>query len=240
MSHDTWIHRGVRLGVRPLARTRVTPNHLTTVRLLTGLAAAALLALGGRSFELWGGLLFLVSMLFDRADGELARLSGKSSPWGHSYDLVTDAACNALVFAGIGIGLRTGTFGSWAVAMGIAAGAAVSFILWLIMRVEANEGQRSAELESTAGFDADDAMLVVPVAMILGFGEPLLVAAGIGAPSFAAYMLLRLRGRAFGGTPAPALSAPPAPVRGASPSTPGTRARRSPQAPETRAASRAK
>jgi hypothetical protein len=50
-----------------------------------------------------------------------------------------------------------------------------------------------------AGFDPDDAMLVVPIAMVLGGGVPLIAAAAIGAPGFALWMawrLLRRSGRA--------------------------------------------
>ena len=50
MSHDTWIHRCARVLVRPLVRTRVTPNHLTTVRLLTGLGSAAAFAAGDEAW----------------------------------------------------------------------------------------------------------------------------------------------------------------------------------------------
>mgnify|MGYP000734108244 CR=1 FL=1 len=45
MSHDTWIHRVARVTVvKPLIHTAVTPNQVTTARLLTGIAAAAALA----------------------------------------------------------------------------------------------------------------------------------------------------------------------------------------------------
>ena len=46
MSHNTWIHRIVRVGVRPLVATPVTPNQLTTLRLASGLAATAAFAVG--------------------------------------------------------------------------------------------------------------------------------------------------------------------------------------------------
>ncbi len=47
MSHDTWIHRVARVTVvKPLVHTAVRPNQVTTVRLLTGIAAAAALAIG--------------------------------------------------------------------------------------------------------------------------------------------------------------------------------------------------
>ena len=96
MSHNTWIHRIARVGVRPLVGTPVTPNHLTTLRLVTGLAAAGAFATGIPEWRAWGGVIFVVSMFLDRADGELARLGGKTSPWGHKFDLVSDAVCNAL------------------------------------------------------------------------------------------------------------------------------------------------
>ncbi len=193
MSHDTCIHRFVRVGVRPLASTGVTPNHLTTLRLVTGLAATAAFAVGAPDWSALGGAIFVVSLLLDRADGELARLAGKSSPWGHKYDLVTDAACNALVFVGIGIGLRDGVFGPWAVAMGAVAGAAIALMLALILRIEALEGERAGEFAGAAGFDPDDAMLAVPLFVWLGWTEVLIALACIGAPAFALYMHLRLR-----------------------------------------------
>ncbi len=41
MSHNTWIHRAVRVAVRPLAAGPITPNQVTTLRLAVGLGAAA-------------------------------------------------------------------------------------------------------------------------------------------------------------------------------------------------------
>ena len=195
MSHNTWIHRIVRVGVRPLVDTPVSPNHVTTLRLATGLAATAAFAVGDPAWRAWGGALFVVSVLLDRADGELARLADKRSPWGHKYDLVADSVCNAIVFPGIGVGLRDGSLGGWAALMGLGAGVAVAAILWLTLRLEARDGARAAELGSAAGFDADDAILVVPLLVWAGWSEALIVASGIGAPAFALFMLVKFRAR---------------------------------------------
>ena len=111
MSHNTWIHRVVRVAVRPLVATPITPNQLTTLRLLVGIAAAFAFA---QPSQLWldlGALIFLISFFLDRADGELARLSGRTSPGGHAYDLISDAFCNAVAFAALGIGLYRGGSG---------------------------------------------------------------------------------------------------------------------------------
>lgn len=175
--------------MRRIAPTGVTPNQLTTLRLVTGLAAAGAFALGTRSAELWGSAIFVISLFLDRADGELARSTGQTSPGGHRYDLVSDSVCNAAAFVGIGVG--AGAVLGWVgPVLGILAGASIVAILAMVMGAEAAQGARAAELQSAAGFDPDDAMLVVPFVMALGFGHVLVIAAGIGAPAFAAFMAL--------------------------------------------------
>jgi phosphatidylglycerophosphate synthase len=193
LSHDTWLHRIARVIVLPLAKTPVTPNHVTGLRLLTGIGAAALLALDDEAWMRVGAAVFLLSMVLDRADGDLARVTGRTTPGGHTFDLVSDATCNAAIFVGLGLGLRASDLGWMAIPMGLLAGASVTTILWLVMAVEAAAGARGAELGTFAGFDADDAMLLVPLALLLGAGHLLLVLAALGAPLFAAFMFWRFR-----------------------------------------------
>ena len=194
ISHNTYIHRIVRPAVRTLVNTPITPNQVTITRLAGGLAAAGCFAVGATG---WGSPLFVIALLLDRADGELARLGGKTSDWGHSFDLISDGVSNTASFVGIGFGLRAGILGSWAVPFGIAAGLAVASILWMTMQIEQRAGQRGAELGGAAGFDPDDAILVLPLAMVLGGGVPLLLAAAIGAPAFAAFYAWYFRHQLF-------------------------------------------
>lgn len=181
----------MRVLVRPLVGTPVTPNHLTTLRLAAGLGAAAALAVGDPWWRNVGGAVFVVAFLLDRADGELARLGGRTTSWGHVFDLVSDGLCDVLIFVGLGVGLRAGAYGPWAIPMGLLAGGAVASIFWLVMRIEAAQGQRAAELPGFAGFDPDDAILIVPVVLWLGGAEWLLAAAAFGAPAFAVFFFLR-------------------------------------------------
>jgi len=194
MSHNTWIHKIARVTiVRPLAKTSVTPNQVTTVRIIAGVGAAMALAYGDPAWSSYGALLFMLSMLLDRADGDLARMTGRTSPGGHTYDLFADAFCNALIFVGLGIGLRESGFGLWAIPMGALAGGAVATILMLVIRIENLQGARAAEIGGIFGFDPDDAMLTIPVLVLLGWSEGLLVAAAIGAPAFALFFIFLFR-----------------------------------------------
>lgn len=193
MSHNTWIHRIVRPLVKPLVRTWITPNQITTLRIVTALGAAAIIAFSDEALWLWGGLLFLLSFFLDRADGELARLGDKTTPWGHKYDLAGDTFSNAVIFIGLGIGLRGGVFGNWALLMGLVAGLAIGTIMSLVVVIERRHGERAAELAGKGGFDPDDAMLVVPAAIWFCATDWLLLAASVGAPLFLVFMLAKFR-----------------------------------------------
>ena len=203
MSHNTWAHRIVRPMTHPLINTAVTPNQVTTARLATALAAPLLLATGDPNWSAIAGGIFLASFLLDRADGELARQTGKSSAWGHRFDLFSDYSANIAVFLGIGFGLRDGPLGDGAVALGVLAGSAIVCIFALVNRIERIEGLGAAAFPTAAGFDPDDAMIVVPIAVWLGGEMYVLVAAGIGAPIFLLWTCWRFRsylGQLYSGT----------------------------------------
>ena len=187
------MHRLVRPVIEPLADSSVTPNQVTTARLIAGLSASAACMVGGQTWIAIGGVLFVISMLLDRADGALARLSGKKSRFGHRYDLVSDAVCNAMIFVGLGIGLRDSPLGDWTVLLGVLAGVAVGAILLMVMLAELQAGERAAELQNFAGFDADDGMIVVPIAMWVGLALPLLYLAASITPLFALFFTWKYR-----------------------------------------------
>jgi archaetidylinositol phosphate synthase len=196
MSHDTWIHRIARATVaRPLAATSISPNQVTTARLATGLASAAAIGTGIPLWQDIGAGIFIVSMILDRADGDLARLTGRTSAAGHRYDMIADGVANAVIFFGLGFGLRDGAFGLLAIPMGLAAGIAVAAILRMAMWAEEHKGARAAELPALAGFDVDDLMVLVPLAVWFGELELLLKAAAVGAPLFAAFFYWHVRRR---------------------------------------------
>jgi phosphatidylglycerophosphate synthase len=196
VSHDTWIHRIARAVVaRPLAATAVSPNQVTTARLATGLASAAAIGTGIPMWQDIGAGIFVVSMILDRADGDLARMTGKTSAAGHRYDLIADGLSNAVVFFGLGFGLRGGALGLLAIPVGLAAGVAVAAILRMAMWAEEKKGARAAELPTFAGFDVDDLMILGPLAIWVGEAELMLKAAAVGAPLFAVFFYWYVRRR---------------------------------------------
>jgi CDP-diacylglycerol--glycerol-3-phosphate 3-phosphatidyltransferase len=76
-----------------LARTRVTPNALTTVGVSLCLAAAVIVYFEYHDkllFYWLGALVFVVGSILDILDGALARAGGKTTPFGSFLDSTTD------------------------------------------------------------------------------------------------------------------------------------------------------
>jgi CDP-diacylglycerol--glycerol-3-phosphate 3-phosphatidyltransferase len=76
-----------------LARTRVTPNALTTAGVSLCIAAAVLAYFEYRSellFYWLAALVFVVGSVLDILDGALARAGGKTTPFGSFLDSTTD------------------------------------------------------------------------------------------------------------------------------------------------------
>jgi phosphatidylglycerophosphate synthase len=82
-----------------LARLRVPPPVVVVGAGVAGLAAAAEL---GRGSLLAAALLIQLKTLLDNADGQLARLTGRTSAFGRYLDSEVDLLVNAALFAALG------------------------------------------------------------------------------------------------------------------------------------------
>ena len=103
-----WDQRLARVLVKPLALTPITPNQLTALTLIIALYSAWLFAAGDARLANWAAGLFVLARFMDHFDGELARLTGKTSRFGYYFDYVAGALSYAAMFAAIGFGLRHG------------------------------------------------------------------------------------------------------------------------------------
>lgn len=139
-----------------------------------------------------GAVLLVLSNFIDHTDGELARISGKSSRIGHLYDLASDALVTVLLFGGIGMGVDAVAPGQHplpvplsASALGWIAGVAVALIFFLRMRIEDRVGKAGTRQASVGGFETEDVLYLMPLVTLFDGTRGFLIAAAIGAPVFA-------------------------------------------------------
>ena len=188
-----WDPRLARRLVMPLIDTWVSPNHLTTLRLGVGLAAAAAFMPGSYAWSNLAALLLILSNFLDHTDGELARSSGKTSRIGHLYDLASDAAVTVLLFIAIGVGIASKPGIDLLLPpaiLGLVAGTAVALIFYLRMRIEALQGKIATRQASLGGFETEDVLYLLPLATLCNALVPLLLAASICTPLYAIWVVI--------------------------------------------------
>jgi archaetidylinositol phosphate synthase len=188
-----WDARLARRLVAPLMHSWVTPNHLTTLRLAVGLAAAAAFIPGSYGWSNIAALLLILSNFLDHTDGELARMSGKTSRIGHLYDLASDAAVTILLFIAIGVGVAAKPdtdLGLPPAILGLVAGTAIALIFYLRMRIEELLGKDATRQASLAGFETEDVLYLLPLATLSNALVPMLLAAVICAPLYAIWVVI--------------------------------------------------
>lgn len=83
---------------RLLSKTNVSPNSVTVIATIVGLASAAIVAM----HEIYLGVLVLfISQILDCTDGDLARLTGRVTRKGAYLDRVFDRFVDAAIVIGI-------------------------------------------------------------------------------------------------------------------------------------------
>jgi phosphatidylglycerophosphate synthase len=107
---DSFISRNINRRVslfltRPLIWLGVRPNPLSVICLAIGMASCWFIAQGGYVQSLLGAFLFEFASIFDGCDGEVARLTYRTSNFGGFVDMVGDAVIFVLFFACLPVGL---------------------------------------------------------------------------------------------------------------------------------------
>jgi phosphatidylglycerophosphate synthase len=83
----------------------LTPDQVTIVALLLGLAVGPVFAIGTRTALIVGGILFYLAFVFDCVDGKLARSLGTTSERGEALDHLADGGRRASASIGIALWL---------------------------------------------------------------------------------------------------------------------------------------
>ncbi len=132
---------------RALAPTGATPDQVTVLSLVLGLIAGHLFVYPSRRLNALGVVLFVVSDIFDSADGQLARMRGTSTRLGRILDGVSDNLRFINLYVHLLIRVLLAGVGWEAVPLAIAAGfshsfqsAAVDFIRQVYLYLAAGKG----------------------------------------------------------------------------------------------------
>jgi phosphatidylglycerophosphate synthase len=87
-----------------LLKWPITPNQITSISLLLGLAGAACFLSGMWLLGIIGGLLLVACYTLDNCDGEVARIKGLSSEFGARLDDLSDWLVDLSFFIALGFG----------------------------------------------------------------------------------------------------------------------------------------
>jgi hypothetical protein len=112
--------------------TAITPNGVTILSMLSGIAAGLFYSAGETNKTIIAGILLLMANLLDCTDGQLARLKGIPSKFGRILDGFADYTTGVATFIGITIGY-SGQFFTVPIWWGLAIIASISNILQSIL-----------------------------------------------------------------------------------------------------------
>lgn len=143
---------------RWLVRTPVTANQVSVATLGVGLLSAGFAAAGGYAAHLASGLLFQAASVLDGTDGEVAKLTFRSSRRGEWVDTICDNLAYLAFLVGLTVGVRRMGlpdlyFWSGLLAVGAATISMASINLHLLAR-DASGSARAVEYGYQEGEDA--------------------------------------------------------------------------------------
>ena len=152
-----------------LARTPLTPNHVSFASFVIALASLWLFFAG---YNIWAGIAAQISSVVDGADGDLARLKDMASPFGGFFDAVLDRYADVAILAGLtywALEFEARTADSLVLVFGLLAIAGSLMISYSRARAEATLGGAFPGLAGSLA-SRDARLLVVMLGAIVGQG----------------------------------------------------------------------
>lgn len=89
---------------KSFASTGLSPNFWTSIGLVFAFGSAIAYGMGIEYGFIYGGILLLISGFFDMVDGQVARVTGKTSQKGSFIDSMFDKIAEVAIFLGILVG----------------------------------------------------------------------------------------------------------------------------------------
>ena len=193
-----WDARLAAFLVRGLVGTPVTPNHITTVSLLLGLAAAGLFATGGTTAANWAAGLLILARFTDHMDGELARMADQASAFGHWYDYLVGGITYGALFLALGIGNSDGVLGAWAIPAGAFVAGFILLNMGLRMKMDRDYGSDTVGYPGVGGADLEDTVYLLGPITWFGALEYFFLLGCVGTLCFAGWTITTFVGRRRG------------------------------------------
>ena len=150
---------------KAFASTGLSPNFWTFVGLVFALASALVYGLGIEFGLIIGGLLLLVSGFFDMIDGQVARVTGKTSLKGSYLDSMFDKISEVAIFLGLLIG---GYAEPYLVLLAITLSLLVSY-------ARAKSDALNIKLQGVGIGERAERLLVIAIIGIIGYMEPAVI-----------------------------------------------------------------
>ena len=131
-----------------LVKTLVTPNQVTIISLILGIASAAFFSHGAHTYTIIAGLFYFISTVFDQCDGEVARYKQMTSDFGKTFDIIVDSIVNATITIGITIAIYKTNGSGLSIIAGLLAmtGIVISLLLTTYFSHENNNNTGTKEM----------------------------------------------------------------------------------------------
>ena len=150
---------------RVFASTGLSPNFWTVVGLGFALLSAIVYGMGIEFGLIIGGVLLLVSGFFDMVDGQVARVTGKTSKVGSYLDSMFDKIAETAIFLGILVG---GYAEPYLVLLAITLSLLVSY-------ARAKSDSLNIKLQGIGIGERAERLLVIAIIGIIGYMEPAVI-----------------------------------------------------------------
>ena len=150
---------------KAFASTGLSANFWTWVGLVFALASALVYGLGIEFGLIIGGILLLVSGFFDMVDGQVARVTGKTSQKGSYLDSMFDKIAEVAIFLGLLVG---GYAEPYLVMLAITLSLLVSY-------ARAKSDALNIKLQGVGIGERAERLLVIAIIGIIGYMEPAVI-----------------------------------------------------------------